>query len=75
MAGKSYFIELQSDDFEAYLRVDEIYFLLLDEDDDGGGDLNSRIVLRPPADGVYHVVATSFDGETGAFTLRVRAGE
>jgi hypothetical protein len=74
-AGKAYTIELNSDDFDAFLRVHDSKFRRLAQDDDGGGDLNSRIVLRPPADGVYHVVATSFDGETGAFTLRVRAGE
>jgi hypothetical protein len=74
-AGKAYTIELNSDDFDAFLRVHDARFRRLALDDDGGGDLNSRIVFRPPADGVYHVVATSFDGETGAFTLRVREGE
>ena len=41
-------------------------------DDDGGEGLNSRLTISFPANGVYHVVASSLGGELGTFTLRVR---
>ncbi len=41
-------------------------------DDDGGEGLDSRLTISFPANGVYHVVASSLGGELGTFTLRVR---
>lgn len=74
-AGRAYAIDFESDDFDAFLRVHDGRFRKLAVDDDGGDGLNSRLTFRPDADGVYHVIATTLDGELGAFRLRVREGE
>jgi hypothetical protein len=71
-AGRTYTIDLESSQFDAFLRLHDGKFRKLAEDDDGGNDLNSRIVHRATADGVYHIIATTFDGEVGDFTLKVR---
>jgi serine protease Do len=44
----------------------------LAEDDDGGGDLNARIIHSIDKDGDYQIVVTSFDGQVGKFSLKVR---
>ncbi len=72
-AGNTYYIDLASGDFDAFLRVMDGQFRKLAEDDDSGGGTDSRVVFEPKADGVYHVVATSLDGQLGSFTLTVRA--
>lgn len=72
-AGRTYVIDLQSGAFDAYLHVLAGNLKSVAEDDDSGGNLNARIAFRPPADGTYHVVATSLSGGEGAFTLRIRA--
>src|ERR1022692_2091422 len=41
---KTYVIDLESKDFDAYLRLLDKKGKQLAEDDDGGGDLNSQIV-------------------------------
>ncbi|CAN5591793.1 hypothetical protein BH23BAC4_BH23BAC4_00640 [soil metagenome] len=62
-------IDLQSDDFDAYLMLFSSNGTVLEEDDDGGEDFNSRIV-RSMAPGLYVIGANSLDeGETGAYTL------
>jgi hypothetical protein len=71
-AGKTYTIDLVSGNFDAFLRLTDATFKKLAEDDDGGGDQNARVVFVPKADGVYHIVATTYDGDLGAFTLTVR---
>ncbi|MFO0865961.1 MAG: hypothetical protein U0744_15145 [Gemmataceae bacterium] len=42
-------------------------FKLLESDDDGGGNLDSRITFRPRENGVYHIIATTLDGDLGDF--------
>ena len=64
--------ELLSDDFDSYLRVAGPGLSEPVSDDDGGEGLNSRLDVSLPQDGVYHVIAASLGGSTGAFTLRVR---
>jgi hypothetical protein len=71
-AGAYYQIDLVSKDFDAYLRLEDARGNPLAEDDDSGGDLNSRIVFTPKSDGVYHLIATSLDGQLGDYTLSVR---
>src|SRR5438552_13607086 len=61
-----------STDFDTYLRLLDKKGKQLAEDDDSGGDLNSRIVHSPTESGDHVVVATTFDGEVGKFTLKVR---
>ena len=71
-AGQSYTIDLESGTMDSYLYLFDAKTKLLAQDDDSGGDLNSRITFRAERDGVYHIVATSLDGdETGEFTLKV----
>jgi hypothetical protein len=72
VAGRRYTIDLVSNRFDAFLRLHDAQFKKLAEDDDSGGNLNSRIVFMAKADGVYHIVATTFDGDLGVFTLTVR---
>ncbi len=74
-AGKSYTIDLVSRDFDSYLRLENSAGQQLAEDDDSGGDLNARIVFQAPKDDTYRIIATSFDGKTGNYTLTIREGE
>ena len=71
-AGQRIEIVMQSDDFDAYLQVEDAAGNWLSEDDDGGGDLNARVVFTVPIDGQYSVLASSYDGETGEYLLLVR---
>jgi hypothetical protein len=72
-AGQSYTIDLESATMDSYVYVFDAKSNLLARDDDSGGDLHSRVTLRAERDGVYHILATSLDGDqTGEFTLRVR---
>ncbi len=70
-AGDFATIELMSDDFDSYLYVVGPGLPEALSDDDGGEGLNSRLGISFPADGVYHVVASSLGGATGSFTLTV----
>ncbi len=70
-AGDFATIELMSDDFDSYLYVVGPGLPEALSDDDGGEGLNSRLDISFPADGVYHVVASSLGGATGTFTLTV----
>ncbi len=72
-AGRGYTIHLASNQFDAYLFLENEGGALLAQDDDGGGGLNSQIVFRPQQTGLYRIIATSLDGNsTGNFTLTVR---
>jgi hypothetical protein len=70
--GRSYTIDLESPNFDAYLRLADLKGLPIQEDDDSGGGLNSRIVFTPPETTSYLVVATSLGGGFGSFALTVR---
>jgi len=72
-AGETYQIDLTSQAFDAYLRVEDESGKQLASDDDGGGGLNSRLYFKVPADGSYRLIATSFDGKAGAYTLTAKA--
>jgi hypothetical protein len=67
---KTYQLDMISDQFDAYLYLEDAKMNLLAEDDDSGGDLNAQILFKAPADGTYRVICTSFGGAgTGNFTL------
>lgn len=71
--GKTYTLDLVSEDFDAYLRLEHDDKGKIAEDDDGAGNLNSRIVFTPDADGVYRLVVTTCDpGQLGAYRLTIR---
>ena len=62
-------ISLDSEEFDAYLRVFDASVILVFEDDDGGPGSNSEI-LEIFAPGTYRIEASTFsDGESGAYTL------
>ena len=71
-ANSTYVIDHQSGAFDAYLRLEDPMGANVAEDDDSGGNLNARIIFRAPQTGTYRIIATSFRGGTGAFTLTVR---
>ena len=66
-------IELNSGEFDAYLRLEDSGGAKIAEDDDSGGDQNAKIVFRASREGTYRIIVTTFEpGMTGAFTLNVR---
>jgi len=71
LAGKTYIIDMISTQFDSYLMLQNANAVTLAQDDDSGGNLDSRIRFQPPANGSYRIVATTFNGQVGAFTLRV----
>jgi serine protease Do len=74
--GAAYTFDLQSDDFDAFLRLEDAAGKKLAEDDDGAGNLNSRIVFRTNQEGAFRLVVLSMQaGQTGAYRLTVRRAE
>jgi hypothetical protein len=69
---KTYIIDLVSKDFDAYLRLLNKKGDELAEDDDGGGDLDSRIIYSAKKTEDHEIVVTTFDGQVGKFSLKVR---
>lgn len=71
-AGKTYRIDHMSDDFDAFLFLEDPDGKTLAQDDDGGEGLNSRIVYKASAAGTYRVIATTlFTKKTGKFNLEI----
>ncbi len=73
IGGKTYQIDLVSQAFDAFLRVEDESGKQLASDDDSGGGLNSRLYFKAPRDGTYRLIATSFDGKAGPYTLTAKA--
>jgi hypothetical protein len=73
-AGNSYVIDMSSSDFDTYLRLETADKKVMAENDDIATDnLNSRIIFTPKEDGLYRIVATSFQQRgVGAYTIRIR---
>lgn len=71
-AGKVYVIDLMSKQFDAYLLLQNENGGLIAQDDDSGGNLNSRIRFQPKVSGRYRVIASTYNGRLGAYSLRVR---
>jgi len=70
--GKVYVIDLVSTDFDSFLRLEDSKGKQLAQDDDGGGNLNSRITITAPEDDKYKIVATTFSGGAGKYSLTVK---
>jgi len=68
---KIYWIDMESRQFDSYLIVQDTRGNVLAADDDGGGVLNARIRFEPPHDGTFQIIATSFNGGAGNFSLRI----
>ncbi len=74
VAGRVYVIDLESTQFNTFLKLEDVNGKLLSQNDDVSADnLNSRLVVRAPKTEVIHVVATSFlEAGIGTYTLTIR---
>src|SRR5262249_53733236 len=72
-SGTTYIIDLKSRQFDAFLRLEDSDGKELAKDDDGGGGLDARIVYKATKDDTCRIIATTFDGKLGAYTLTVKA--
>ena len=68
---KTYAIQLNSNQFDPYLRLMDPKGNTIAIDDDSGGNLNARIDIKAPVTGVYGIVVTTFDRKIGDFQLIV----
>lgn len=70
-AGDQVTFTLSSQDFDAYLILQDSAGKILAEDDDGGGGVNAQIAnFSLPSDGRYSLIATSANrAQTGDYTL------
>ena len=73
-AGNTYVIDMASKEFDTYLRLETANKKILTENDDIAPDnLNSRIIFTPKEDGLYRIIATSYQQRArGAYTLTIR---
>ena len=72
-AGKTYIISLNSNAFDTFLRLEEAQGgRQVAWDDDSGGGLNARITYRPAKTGVHRIIATTFNGKTGPYSLIIQ---
>jgi hypothetical protein len=69
--GETYTIDLLSDDFDCFLYVIGPGLTDPMTNDDGAGDLDSRITITFPFDGVYLVIASALSTGEGPYTIRV----
>lgn len=69
---KTYVIDLESKDFDAYLRILDSGGKQLASDDDGGENRNARIRFTPRKEDNYQVVATRFGSGQGNYLLKIR---
>lgn len=77
-ANQSFTVDLESDDFDAYVILTRGRGDKLVENDDGGGGCNARLVYSATDDRPLRVVVNTASrprGQTGKFTLRVSEGE
>jgi peroxiredoxin len=71
--GNTYTIDMVSNEFDSYLRLEDSRGRQLAEDDDSGGNLNARIIFNCPKTGQYKVICTSFNPNgAGRFVLTVK---
>jgi hypothetical protein len=69
--GKTYVIDLVSNQFDSFLRIENADGQQLGQDDDSGGNLNARLTFVCPADGRYRIFATTFAVGQGQYELTV----
>ena len=72
--GKAYKLELSSAEYDTFLRVENAdgKELAFHDDIDYPANTNSRLIFVAPKTDEYRVIATTFDGKTGPFTLEIR---
>ena len=71
--GTTYAIDMKSEEFDPYLRLENMAGLNL-KNEDVGGNGHSTLVVVPTKDGIYRLIGTTYDFKTGPFTLTVREG-
>jgi hypothetical protein len=74
-AGTTYTIDMTSRQFDTYLRLEDAKKKILSENDDinPNNNRNSRIAFTATEDGVYRIIATSFQQRgAGTYTLVIR---
>jgi hypothetical protein len=73
--GRTYTIDLRSESFDAYLRLEDPSGKIVAEDDDSGGGKtmhDARIVYKAPKSGTFTVVCTSYNAAAkGPYALTV----
>ena len=70
--GQRLVIIMESDDFDAYLLLEDQDGAVIAQDDDGGSGSNARIDMRVPEAGQYRVIASSYgSAETGTYRIRI----
>jgi eukaryotic-like serine/threonine-protein kinase len=74
LAGKSYVLDLESSQFDAFLRLEDAKGKVLAENDDISlENFNSRVIFTPRQTGIYRIIATSSQHQgTGAYALTIR---
>lgn len=73
-AGDRIVVSLRSSAFDSYLAMVTSTSEWEEQDDDGGGGSSARLDVTLPHTGGYVILVTSYEGgETGAYTLSVRA--
>ena len=71
--GQAVTITLDSDDFDPVLSLFDSVGNEIATNDDFGGTLNSAIILTLPADDTYTVIARSYSGQGGDYSVKVRS--
>jgi hypothetical protein len=70
--GRTYQIDMKSRDFDAYLRLENPGGAQVAFDDDSGGSLDARIIHTAQQSGDFKIIATTYAGGAGKFTLTVK---
>ncbi|MBJ7486113.1 PPC domain-containing protein, partial [Brevundimonas sp.] len=74
-AGDRVSLSMTSGDFDPYLLINGPGDFSDENDDGQDGDTSAALDLRLPADGIYRVMATSYEpGESGRYTLDFQGG-
>jgi tetratricopeptide (TPR) repeat protein len=73
-AGKTYLVDMQSKAFDTFLKLEDAQGKLLAENDDiSPTNSNSRILFTPRQDGLYRLIATSFQQQgQGQYEIIIR---
>lgn len=75
-AGEQLTITLRSDDFDAWLVLDDPNGPMFEHDDDSAGGTDSRLTVTLPHDGRYVILANVVQsGKTGSYTLTLSRGK
>jgi serine protease Do len=74
-AGQRVEIDMTSSEVDPYIILLAPDGQDLGHDDDSGGGSNARLTIALPADGIYTVLANTYQaGETGHYSLRLTMG-